>query len=57
MRIEHGSPAVHAAPADFALGSETLAMIFGNVAGFAESLSDGLGVANGILGPVGEARR
>ena len=35
-------PAVHAAPADFAFGGQPFAVIFGDVAGFAERLGDRL---------------
>ena len=42
QKLHHVLPAVHAAPADFALGGEALAMLLGDVAGFAEGLGDRL---------------
>src|SRR5262245_44110118 len=44
-------PAVHPAPADFALGGESLSKALGNRAGFAESLGDTFRVSDGILRP------
>ena len=56
QRIDHRLPAVHAAPADFTLGGQTLAEILGDVAGLTPGLGDQLGAGDGILGPVGRAR-
>ena len=38
QQLHHAFPAVHAAPADFALGGQALAEIVGHVAGLAEGL-------------------
>ncbi len=53
QQFDHALPAVHASPADLSLGGETLAVIFRDDAGFAKGLRDALGVASGILGPIG----
>ena len=39
QKIHHVLPAVHAAPADLALGRKALAMLLGDIAGFAEGLA------------------
>ena len=56
-RSDHVLPAVHPAPADFALRGEPLAMLLGDVAGFAEGLGDGFLALGGIGGPVVHAGR
>ena len=42
---------MHAGPADFALGCETLAVVGGNLGSFLESGNDGGGVGRGIFAP------
>ncbi len=51
QQLHHAAPAVHAAPADLALGRQPLAVLLGDVAGLAEGLGDPLLVAFRILGP------
>ncbi len=53
--VDHVLPGMHAAPADLALGGESLAVVGGHPAGFAEGLGDPGGVAGGVLGPVLDA--
>src|SRR5437868_13256454 len=45
--------AMHAAPADFALGGKPLAEFFGDVTGLAEGVGDSLRVRFWIRGPFG----
>ena len=40
QKLDHPPPTVHAAPADFALGGQPLAVILGDVAGLAECVGD-----------------
>ena len=56
QQVNHMFPAVHAAPADFALRREALAKAFGDIAGLRKSRGDELAVANRIGGPVLHAR-
>src|SRR5215467_14118339 len=50
-------PTVHAAPADFALCCEPLAVAFGDVACLAEGLGDLLRIARRVFGPLRRAAR
>jgi hypothetical protein len=50
-------PTVHAAPADFALGGQSLAITFRNVASFAEGVGDLPGIAHRVCSPLGGAAR
>src|SRR5215475_11259777 len=50
-------PAVHSAPADFALGGEPFAVAFGDVASFAKSLGDLLRIARRVFGPLRRSAR
>ena len=49
--IQHVFPAVHAGPADFAFGSETFAVIGGDLGSFLEGGNDGGGVGGGVFAP------
>ena len=51
QQFEHAPPTMHAAPADFALRGEPLAVVLGDLACLAERLGDALLVALGIFAP------
>src|SRR5258706_12876663 len=50
--LHHAAPGVHAAPADLALGGDFLAVLLGDLAGFAKGVGDLVLVAFGVLVPV-----
>ena len=56
QRLDHVLPGVHATPTDFALGGQTLTVVFGHLATLTESLGDELGVALGVFVPGGHRR-
>ena len=51
-QIHHLSPAMHSAPADFALRSQAFAKPFGNVAGLGKGLGNALLIAVRVLRPI-----
>ena len=51
QQFDHPSPTVHTAPADFALGSQPLVVVLGDLAGLAERLGDPFLVAFGVFAP------
>ena len=53
--VDHGFPGMHAAPADFALGSQAFAEVCRNTAGFAKCLGNFFGVACGVFRPLAGA--
>ena len=50
-QLHHSPPAMHAAPADFPLGRESLAKVIGYIARFAERRGDRFLIAVGIAVP------
>ena len=56
QRLDHVLPGLHTTPANFALGGQTLTVIFGHLAALAEGLGDELGVALGVFVPGGHRR-
>ncbi len=53
--LDHVFPTVHAAPADFAFGSEAFAVILRDFGGFFKCLGDALGVVFRVFVPIGYA--
>ena len=56
QRLDHVLPGLHTTPANFALGGQTLTVVFGHLAALAEGLGDELGVALGVFIPGGHRR-
>src|SRR5436190_15167052 len=57
QQINHSLPAMHSAPADFALGCQTLAEPFSHITSLRKRLRNPLLIPFGVLRPIGHAAR